>query len=113
MLHLGNADRAKKMTTGESKMIPASMTAKTFNVHIIEEKSGLFFGFSQEIKGLFIAEHSIQEVEDAVPSTVQDLFAACNVHVIVSKLEDTDKDASWVVTIHVEIARKDLERVIR
>jgi hypothetical protein len=90
-------------------VIPASMIAKTFNVRI-EEKSGLFFGTSPEIKGLFIAKRSAQEVEDAVSSTVQDLFAACNVHVIVSKLEDADRDASWV-TIPAEIARKGLERV--
>jgi hypothetical protein len=90
-------------------MVPASKTAKPFSVHI-EEKSGLFFGTSPEIKGLFIAKHSIQEVKDAVPSTVQDLFAACNVHVVVSKLEDADRDASWV-TIPAEVARKGLERV--
>jgi hypothetical protein len=90
-------------------MVSASMTAKTFSVSI-EEKSGLFFGTSPEIKGLFIAKRSIQEVENAVPSAVQDLFAACNVHVIVSKLENADRDASWV-TIPADIARKGLERV--
>ena len=67
-------------------MIPASTKARTFSVHI-EEKSGLFFGTGPDIKGLFIAKHSAQEVDDAVPSAVQDLFAACNVHVVVSKLE--------------------------
>jgi hypothetical protein len=93
------------------KMVSGSMTAKTFTVHI-EERSGLFFGTSPEIKGLFIAKRSPQEVEDAVPSTVQDLYAAREVYVIVSKLEDADKDVSWV-TIPAEIARKGLERVAR
>ena|SRR5437660_2412117 len=87
-------------------MVSASMTAKTFSV-LIEEKSGLFFGTSPEIKGLFIAKHSIQEVKDAVPSTVQDLFAACNVHVVVSKLEDADRDASWVT-----VPGRSLERAL-
>jgi hypothetical protein len=60
----------------------------------VEEKSGLFYATSPEIKGLFIAKYSRQEVEDAVPSMVQDLFAACGVSAAVTKI-----DQSWIVRI--------------
>lgn len=91
-------------------MTSTSMTAKTFRVHV-KERDGMFIATSPDLKGMLVAEHSRVELENAIPSAVQDLFAAQDVHVVVSRVEDgTDLDAPWVA-FPAEVARRGLERV--
>jgi hypothetical protein len=88
----------------------ATMKAKTFRVRIKQDGS-LFIATSPDLKGMLVAEHSLEELENAIPSAVQDLFAACDVKVVVSKIEDDDNDVTPWVAFPAELARKGLARV--
>lgn len=84
--------------------------AKTFRVDI-QRDGTLFIATSPDLKGMLVAEHSFDELIAAIPSAVQDLFAACDVPVVVSQVDDGDEMSAPWVAFPAEIARKGLERV--
>lgn len=84
--------------------------AKTLRVDI-QRDATLFIATSPDLKGMLVAEHSFDELIAAIPSAVQDLFAACDVPVVVSQVDDGDEMSAPWVAFPAEIARKGLERV--
>jgi hypothetical protein len=74
------------------------MKAKIVNVKIEEGKTGLFFASSSELKGLLVAKPTLDALEVAIPQAITDLYAACGVEVVVSKVEDheTEEGSPWV-----------------
>jgi hypothetical protein len=92
-------------------MVSASMRAKTFNVHI-EDRNGMLVATSEDIKGMLVAEYSLEALENAIPREVEDLFAACGVQVVVTMIDtsETHGDRPWVA-ISAEVAKRRLERI--
>ena len=62
--------------------------AKVLRVKVEEGKTGLFYATSPDLKGLLVAEPTIDALEEAIPGAITDLFAACGVMVVVTKAGD-------------------------
>lgn len=99
-----------KAFEGSFTMTSASSAAKSFRVRI-KERGGMFIATSPDIRGLVVAEHSLAELDATIPSAVQDLFAACGVQVVVTKLEEEGHDGVPWVAFPAEVARQGLQRV--
>jgi hypothetical protein len=95
---------------GSQKMTSSSLGAKTFRVHF-EQDGALYMGTSPELKGLLVVGYSREEVEAKVPAAVQDLFAACDVYVVVSRVDEAAAESTPWVAVPAEVARRGLERV--
>jgi hypothetical protein len=65
--------------------------AQIVRVKIEEGKEGLFYATSPDLKGLLVAEPTIDELEMAIPQTISDLVLAMSGdRVVVTKARDTD-----------------------
>jgi hypothetical protein len=85
------------------------MKAKIIRVKIEEGRTGLFFATSPDMKGLLVAEKTLEKMETAVPEAIRDLYAACDMEVVVSRLENGgDAFEPWVA-FPASIARMALE----
>ena len=92
-------------------MADSSMKARRVRVRLEEGKTGLFYATSPDLKGLLVAEPSVDAVVKAVPGAIAEMYKACGLKVVVTKLDDDDGPddfRSWVA-ISAEIARKALE----
>lgn len=86
-----------------------SMRTKIVRVRI-EKKETLFVATSPDLKGLLVAEHSRDEVHDAILKQIVALYAACGIHVVVTDAEDgCDDDYEPFIAMPTEIARAALE----
>lgn len=75
----------------------ASLRAKIVHVSIEQDKTGLFFATSSQLKGLLVAKHSLDEVRAAIPQAIYELYSVCGVEILVSPAEDdSDSDETWV-----------------
>ena len=68
-----------------------SATAKTFNVRI-ENRNGMLVATSEEVKGMLVVEYSLDALEKAIKSEVEELLAARGDQVEVSKLDTPETD---------------------
>ena len=93
-------------------MTSTSMKAKIVHIQVEEDKSGLLFATSADLKGLLVAESQREALETAIPTAITALYAACGVAVVVTMLEDGDDDyAPWVaVPIPPAVARAVLDQ---
>jgi len=94
------------------KMNPkASMRAKLVHIKIQEGKAGLFYATSQDLKGLLVAEPSLDALERAIPSAIADLYRAGGFSVVVTKVDDASREGTspWVA-FPAEVAKAELER---
>jgi hypothetical protein len=66
-------------------MTSGSLKARIVRVKVQEGKTGLFFATSPDLRGLLVAEPTMEALWDAVPTTIRDLYAACGEHVVVSR----------------------------
>ena len=92
-------------------MTSASMGTKIVRVKIEADKTGLYFATSPDLKGLFVAERTIEELERSITKAVTDLYAACGVKVVVSKAGDgavLGDYAPWVA-VPADLARAALD----
>ena len=57
-----------------------------------------FYATSPDLKGLLVAQPTLEALEKAIPQAITDLYAARNVEVIVAPLEECDggSHGSWV-----------------
>lgn len=74
------------------------MKARIVRVRIEEGKAGLFYATSPDLKGLLVAESTIDGLEREIPKAITDLYAACGVHVIVTQAQDGEDNTltPWV-----------------
>jgi len=95
---------------GESKT--GTLTkAKVVRVKVEEGKTGLFYATSPDLKGLLVAEPTIEALEEAIPKVIADIFAAMGVaDVVVAKAGDSDPDYFPWVAIPAEQAQAALDR---
>jgi hypothetical protein len=72
-------------------------TAKVVRVKVEEGKTGLFYATSPDLRGLLVAEPTIDDLEASIPKVITDMFAALGVAVVVTKATDDDPDYyPWV-----------------
>jgi len=79
--------------------------AKVVHVKVEEGKTGLFYATSSDMKGLLVAEPTIDALEKSIPRVISDIYAAHEVEVVVARAADGE----WIV-IPAEEARAALER---
>ena len=78
-------------------------------VHITceEGKAGLLYASSPDLRGLLVAEQTVDALRQAIPRAIRDLYAAMGVEVVVSPVDEPDEGRTWVA-IPAAIARKAL-----
>ena len=92
-------------------MTTATMKARTVRVKIEEGKTGLFFASSPDLKGLLVAEPTVDSLYGAIPKAIADLYAACGESVVVSILDEgTHGYIPWVA-FPAEVARRALNEL--
>ena len=71
----------------------------------IEEDDGLFIATSVDLKGLLVAQKTLDALQREIPKNIVSLYAACGVEVVATMIEDGN---DWVAVPAV-VARKALE----
>jgi hypothetical protein len=87
-----------------------SPKAQLVHVKIREGKTGLFYATSPELKGLLVAEPTIDALENAIPAAISDLYEVCGVSVVVTKMGDGDQDGTPWVAFPAAVAQAELNR---
>jgi hypothetical protein len=85
-----------------------SLKAKIVRVKLELGEAGLWFATSPDLKGLLVAERSREEAEEVVPVAIRDMYAACDLDVVVTRLDDDYGSFVPWVAFPAEIARKAL-----
>ena len=83
----------------------SSMKADRVRVKIEEGRTGLFYATSPDLKGLLVAEPTLDGLDKAIPVAIADLYAASDLKVVVTKMDDGDDDFSPWVAIPADLAR--------
>jgi hypothetical protein len=91
-------------------MTSALTKARVLRVKVEEGKTGLFYATSPDLKGLLVAEPTIDALEEAIPKVIADMYAACGLTVMVTRAEDNDPDYFPWIAIPAEQARAALDR---
>jgi hypothetical protein len=68
--------------------------ATVVHVKVEEGRTGLFYASSPDMKGLLVAEPTIDALEEAIPKVIRDMYAARDTDVVVARLVES---FSWVV----------------
>jgi hypothetical protein len=98
------------VSRGVMKMTTATMKAQIVRVRVEEGKAGLFYATSPDLKGLLVAEATMDGLEREIPKAIAALYAACDVEVVVTKAEDGDDDLTPWVAVPVVVAASALAR---
>jgi len=67
-------------------MTTSSMRAKRVRIRVKERRAGLFYVSSPNMKGLLVAEPTMDELEEAIPRAIRDLYAGRDINVVVAKM---------------------------
>ena len=79
-------------------MTSTTMRAKIVRVGVEKGDAGLHFATSRDLKGLYVAEPTLDELDDAVPRAIEDLYRASGVDVVVLRADDDDGgQRRWIV----------------
>ena len=89
----------------------SSLSTRLVRVDIEERHPGLFYATSIDLKGLFVAKQSIEEIYLAVPVSISALYEACGQPVIVEYLDSDDGDKAAWVAMPVVAAQAALDRL--
>jgi len=78
-------------------MSEATFKPKVVRVKREQGEGGWFYATSPDLKGLLVAEPTLDALDRAIPGAISDLFAACGHSATVDRLErDEDDLRSWV-----------------
>lgn len=81
------------------------MRAQVVRVQREEGQTGLFYATSPDLRGLLVAEPTLEELERAIPQAIVDLYKATGVDVVVTRVDEgPDRMKAWVA-VPVELAR--------
>jgi hypothetical protein len=81
--------------------------AQIVRVKIEEGKAGLFYATSPDLKGLLVAEPTIDALDEAIPQAIAELYEAmCGAKVVVTKGKNNDPEFYPWVAIPAHIARR-------
>ena len=88
--------------TGRSN---TAIRARVVRIEFERGDAGLIFAVSPDLKGLLVAERTMDAVEAAIPQAITDLYAACGEAVVVSRVDiGSAAEDSWVA-FPAEVAR--------
>jgi len=92
--------------------MPASATMRAHIVRVKREegKTGLFYATSPDLKGLLVAEPTLDGLERAIPQAITDLFAACGTRVVVTRADEQEDNLRSWVAFPSEIAKSELAK---
>lgn len=90
-------------------MSEATLKARIIRVKFEDGKIGQFYATSPDLKGLLVAEPTLEALEHAVPQAITELYAASGVDVVVTMAEEPEDDLRVWVAFPTEIARRALE----
>jgi hypothetical protein len=82
------------------------LKARLVRVKIDEGRTGLFYATSPDLKGLLVAEPTLDALDEAVRQAIVDLYEVCGAKVVATKLEDNDDELHPWVAIPAEVAQK-------
>lgn len=81
--------------------------AQIIRVRVEEGKTGLFFATSPDLKGLLVAEPTIDELEATIPQAIAELWdATYGDKVVVTKAKDNDPQFYPWVALPLAVARR-------
>ena len=90
-------------------MTSTALKAKIVRVKVEEGRAGLFYATSPDLKGFLVAEPTVDALDRAIPLAMADLYAACGVHVVVTKVDEPQQQdvtlTPWVA-FPAEVAKK-------
>lgn len=91
-------------------MSRAKMNAKVVRIRIEEDKAGLFYATSPELRGLLVAKPTMDELRADIPRAIREMYLVCGVDVVVSPVEAEagETEQPWVA-VPVELAKRQLE----
>jgi hypothetical protein len=90
-------------------MSDATMKARIVHITCEQGKAGLLYASSPDLRGLLVAERSVDAVRQAIPKAIRDLYAAKGVEVVVSPVDEPDEGRTWVA-FPAAIAREALTK---
>ena len=82
-----------------------SERATIVRVKIEEDKVGLFYATSPDLRGLLVAKPDLETLFEAIPQAITDLYAAKGIEVVVTIAKDDDPEFYPWVAIPAEVAR--------
>jgi hypothetical protein len=85
--------------------------ARIVRVKVEEGKTGLFYATSPDLKGLLVAEPSLDELDEAIPRVITDMYAAMGMKVVVTKASDDDPSYYPWIAIPADQAKRALDRM--
>lgn len=87
-------------------MTDATMGTRIVRVEREQGKAGLFYATSPDLKGFLAAGNTREALEKAIPQAIKDLYAAHDIEVIVSPVDEPPEDKEMWVAFPAEIARR-------
>jgi hypothetical protein len=84
-----------------------SERAAIIRVKIEEDKVGLFYATSPDLKGLLVGRPDLDALFKAIPQAIKDLYAAKGIEVVVTIAKDDSEFYPWVA-IPAEVAKRAL-----
>jgi hypothetical protein len=89
-------------------MTSSATMARIVRVKQEEGKTGLFYATSPDLKGLLVAEPTLEALERAIPQAISDLYEASGVEVVVTRADQESGDFRSWVAFPAEVARQAL-----
>lgn len=89
-------------------MADSKMNAKIVRIVCEQGRTGLLFATSPDLKGLLVAERTQDDLDRAIPKAIMDMYEACGINVVVSRVDDDSNEPRSWVAISAEIARRAL-----
>ena len=82
-----------------------------FGIEYEHGKMGLIYASSPDLRGLLISRPTMEELREAIPQAITDMYLACGEKVLVSSLKPDEllEDDRWVA-FPAEIAKRAQER---
>lgn len=98
------------MAPGELAQTNRNLRARIVRIEFERGDAGLIFAVSPDLKGLVVAERTMEALEAAIPQAIMEMYAACGEAVVVSRVDapSLDEDDETWVAFPVELARKAL-----
>jgi hypothetical protein len=80
------------------------MKAKIVRITIERGREGLFYAQSPDLRGLLIADSTLDGLRRNIPTAIAEMFEACDTPVTVTEVDDGD--CSWVAVPIAAVARQ-------
>jgi hypothetical protein len=92
-------------------MSDATMKARIVRIKCERGKAGLFYATSPDLKGLLVAESTVDALQRAIPKAIRDMYAVSGVDVVVSPVDEPDDGQTWVA-FPAAVAREALAKAV-